>query len=111
MSSQLFDFCLYKEYQYGKNTSEDATEFVNNLHSKIYVVDKKVMYLCSLNFTESGLKFNHEVLIKITDENTIALMLMNINELKNEYFSEEYQQEKIRELGAKIYLEPINDER
>jgi phosphatidylserine/phosphatidylglycerophosphate/cardiolipin synthase-like enzyme len=113
-SLPLFDFYLYKTYSdvKEKNTNEKdekETKFVNDLHSKIYIIDKKIGYLGSSNFTKRGLEFNHEVLIKITDENAITLILRSIDKLKRKH-DKEYQQEKIGELGKDMYPEPINDE-
>lgn len=42
-----------------------------NLHSKIYIIDNKVAFLGSLNFTDTGFLLNHETCIKITDKAAI----------------------------------------
>lgn len=42
-----------------------------NLHSKIYIIDNKVAFLGSLNFTDTGFLFNHETCIKTTDKSVI----------------------------------------
>lgn len=42
------------------------------LHSKIYIIDDKIAYLGSLNFTRGGTESNHETRIRIMDSATIA---------------------------------------
>ena len=42
-----------------------------NLHSKIYIIDSKIAFLGSLNFTTTGFLFNHETCIRITDKSVI----------------------------------------
>ncbi|WP_304179173.1 phospholipase D-like domain-containing protein [Leptotrichia trevisanii] len=42
-----------------------------DLHSKIYIIDNKIAFLGSLNFTDTGFMLNHETCIKITDKTAI----------------------------------------
>ena len=42
-----------------------------NLHSKIYIIDNKIAFLGSLNFTDTGFMLNHETCIKTTDKTAI----------------------------------------
>lgn len=42
-----------------------------DLHSKIYIIDNKIAFLGSLNFTDTGFMLNHETCIKTTDKTAI----------------------------------------
>ena len=61
------------EFYYSKrdNFNVHILEKSYNLHSKIYIIDSKIAFLGSLNFTTTGFLFNHETCIKITDKSVI----------------------------------------
>ncbi len=42
------------------------------LHSKIYIIDDRIAYLGSLNFTRGGTEFNYETRIRFNDPATIT---------------------------------------
>ena len=41
------------------------------IHGKIYIIDGHTAYLGSLNFTESGTKYNYETRIRVTDTEAV----------------------------------------
>ena len=61
------------EFYYSKrdNFNVHILEKSYNLHSKIYIIDNKIAFLGSLNFTTTGFLFNHETCIRITDKSVI----------------------------------------
>ena len=75
------------------------------VHGKIYVIDGHTAYLGSLNFTESGTKYNYETRIRVTDIEAVRKIDEEFEELYNHdelvYFG-------IEEWGKRLYLEPIN---
>lgn len=72
-------------------------------HSKIYIIDSKIAYLGSLNFTENGFTDNFETRIRLTQ-------LDKIEELASFYhdtFHDEYslKSHDLRLLGQQVYTE------
>ena len=76
-----------------------------NLHSKIYIIDNKIAYLGSLNFTHFGTKLNHETSIRTTDRNSILYINSEFDSLLN---NEYYEKRDLQEWGKTLYDEPIN---
>lgn len=76
-----------------------------NLHSKIYIIDNKIAYLGSLNFTHYGTKSNHETSIRTSDRNAITYINSEFNSLIN---NEYYEKRDLQEWGRSLYDEPIN---
>lgn len=76
-----------------------------NLHSKIYIIDNKIAYLGSLNFTHFGTKSNHETSIRITDKNAITYINSEFESLLNNDY---YIKRELNEWGKSLYDEPIN---
>lgn len=75
------------------------------IHSKIYVIDDKIAYMGSLNFTKSGFETNFENRFRFTDKNVIQ----GINEMYSDLLiSSENSSLEIEQLARRIYREPIN---
>lgn len=75
------------------------------IHSKLFIIDDSIAYLGSINYTRSGMEFNFESRIRITNQETIHGL--------NKMFFELYEDEEnyfwdINSWGKKIYREPIN---
>lgn len=96
--SQLFPFKVYMS----PNEDFDSDMFI---HSKIYLIDDKVAYLGSLNFTASGTKHNYETRIRTTDTKAVS-------EIKNEIYDlmnySDLPERDIDYWGSQLYSEPIN---
>ena len=96
--SQLFPFKVYMS----PYKSDYSDTFI---HSKIYLIDDKIAYLGSLNFTSSGTKHNYETRIRTEDSNAIKEIKDEIYQLLNHSHLPERD---IQFWGNKLYKEPIN---
>jgi phosphatidylserine/phosphatidylglycerophosphate/cardiolipin synthase-like enzyme len=75
------------------------------IHGKIYLIDDQIAYLGSLNFTESGTKYNYETRIRTTDPNAIKEIKEEFHQLMNYSDLPEWD---IQYWGKLLYQEPIN---
>lgn len=96
--TQLFPFHVIES----PYTNSESSTFI---HSKVYLIDDKIAYLGSLNFTYSGTKNNHETRVRTTDIEAIEQLRSMFNELPNE---PSLPKKSITEWGRQIYPEPIN---
>lgn len=96
--SQLFPFKVYMS----PDKSDQSDTFI---HSKIYLIDDKIAYLGSLNFTASGTKHNYETRIRTEDPNAIKEIKDEIYQLLNHSHLPERD---IQYWGKELYNEPIN---
>ncbi|MBA4746751.1 MAG: phospholipase D family protein [Muricauda sp.] len=75
------------------------------IHGKIYLIDDKIAYLGSLNFTKSGTEWNYETRVRTIDPNAIKL-------IKDEFYdlmeNPEIPERDIQSWGRKLYKEPLN---
>ncbi len=72
--SKKFPFKVCLSYH---KTKQNSDTFI---HGKVYLIDDKIAYLGSLNFTSSGTKYNYETRIRTTDSCVI-------DKLKKEFSS------------------------
>ncbi len=76
------------------------------IHSKIYIIDDKIAYVGSLNYTHSGTKYSVETRIKLTETEVIQKINTFFNELwENKFELKEYT---INDIARDFYKEPIN---
>jgi len=75
------------------------------IHSKIFIIDDRIAYLGSVNFTKSGMEYNFESRVRITDPDTISGLNKTFYELFN---SKENLFWNIETWGKNLYQEPIN---
>ena len=96
--SQLFPFKVFKS-QY--------TDKENGIliHAKLYIIDDKIAYLGSLNFTYSGVKGNYESRLKTVDKNVINKLIEEFCSLMNS----NHPQKDIQLWGKELYPEPLNE--
>lgn len=96
--SQLFPFRVF--------VTPDSN-WINDtfIHGKIYIIDGHTAYLGSLNFTESGTKYNYETRIRVADIDAVKKMEKEFDEL---YDNEELVYFGIEEWGKRLHFEPIN---
>lgn len=99
--SKLFPFKVYIS-PYADKTNDSNSMFI---HSKIYIIDDKIAYLGSLNFTESGTKRNYETRIRTEDYNAIKKILEEFDSL---FHDSNIPERSLESWGRKLYREPIN---
>lgn len=75
------------------------------IHGKIYIIDGHTAYLGSLNFTESGTKYNYETRVRVTDIKAVRQIEEEFDDL---YDHPDLAFFGIEEWGRSIYAEPIN---
>lgn len=94
--SSLFPIKIFYSYFSRKHTDRSKAF---SLHSKLYIIDDRIAYLGSVNFTRSGQLFNHETRIRITDPEAIHQLKEEFEELLyNEYYNHRSENEWGREL-------------
>ncbi|WP_209403794.1 phospholipase D family protein [Pseudozobellia sp. WGM2] len=96
--SSLFPFKVY--------IAPDAHR-INDMfiHGKIYIIDGYTAYLGSLNFTESGTKYNYETRVRVTDVEAVQKINAEFEEL---YHHESLAFIGIEEWGSYQDPEPLN---
>lgn len=75
------------------------------IHSKVYIIDGKVAFLGSLNFTRSGLTNNYETSIKVRDRKAVHEISKEYDRL---FYTDELQGVDFNLVGKKIYKERKN---
>ena len=75
------------------------------IHGKIYIIDGHTAYLGSLNFTESGTKYNYETRIRVTDEEAVKKIDAEFDEL---YEDPEMAFFDIQDWGRQLFQEMLN---
>lgn len=92
--SKNMDFKYLREYG-------GANMFV---HSKVYIVDRKVAYLGSANFTHNGFGSNFETRVRITDEKMIEELVAFFDLVYSD--NQNFPEHIVDWLGTQIYAEP-----
>lgn len=95
--SSLFPIKIF--YSYFSRKQHDRSKAFN-LHSKLYIIDDRIAYLGSVNFTRSGCSFNHETRIRITDPEAIHQLKEEFEELLS---NESYNHRSVDEWGRELY--------
>ena len=82
---------MQKEYQYHYRSifplklliAPENSEFPIKtfIHSKVFIIDERIMYWGSVNFTSMGISENYETRIRTVDENAIQKMTKEFNQL------------------------------
>ncbi len=75
------------------------------LHGKMYIIDDRIAYLGSLNFTGGGTKKNYETRIRFGTKEAVDKMVYEFDELFND---EKFPEVSIQSWGKQLYPEPIN---
>ena len=75
------------------------------VHGKIYIIDGITAYLGSLNFTESGTKYNYETRIRVTDIEVIRKIEEEFDTL---YDHPDLAFFGIEEWGRVMHSKPMN---
>ena len=72
----------------------------NLIHSKIFLIDNKILFLGSANFTYSGFKTHYETIVKVEDEIAINKISDEVGSLFNSGF---LKSKDIQEWGKERY--------
>ena len=75
------------------------------LHGKIYIIDNKIAYVGSLNFTGSGTKKNYETRIRFSNQEAVQKIVDEFDEL---FINNNLPEISIESWGKQLYKEPIN---
>lgn len=95
--SSLFPVKIFYSY-FSRRTADRSRAF--NLHSKLYIIDDRIAYLGSVNFTRSGCLLNHETRIRITDREAIFHLKQEFEELLCDEF---FNHRSVDEWGRELY--------
>lgn len=105
-NKQIYHYTYSKLFPFKVYISPEKSHFSDTfIHGKIYLIDDKIAYLGSLNFTNSGTKDNYETRIKTTDESAVLKIKEEINDL---FYYSNLPERDIQKWGKQLYSEPIN---
>lgn len=70
---KIYDYSYKQTFPFRVFTSKQTTGRDDDylIHSKIYIIDDETIFLGSSNFTESGMQYNIETMIKTQDEEAL----------------------------------------
>lgn len=74
------------------------------IHSKLYVIDREIAYVGSVNFTNNGFGSNFETRVRITKKDTISDLIACFNSIYDDSYK--YPAYQTQWLGEQIYYEP-----
>lgn len=97
--SRLFPFKVY--------ISPENNGYYGNMmiHGKIYIIDDRIVYMGSLNFTGRGTKDNYETRIRTTDNEAVKKIVDEFDAL---FHDSGLPEKNIQVWGRELYHEPIN---
>ncbi|OCA69226.1 restriction endonuclease [Chryseobacterium contaminans] len=75
------------------------------LHSKIYIIDRKVAYLGSLNYTKSGFTSNFESRIRITQQEKVNELVCFVHDIFEDNVN--LRKHELFYLGKQVYSEEM----
>jgi len=102
----MFSYTYEQLFPFKVVVSPDKTSFENMyLHGKIYIIDDRIVYLGSLNFTYSGTTNNYETRIRFSNTETVQKI---VNEFYSLFYHEDLAEVSIQSWGQQLYTEPIN---
>jgi phosphatidylserine/phosphatidylglycerophosphate/cardiolipin synthase-like enzyme len=101
-STKAFDYKYYSTFRLKVFDSKSGEKpwSTNLIHSKIFLIDDKILFLGSANFTYSAFTTHYETIIKVEDPKAISDITEEIERLFN---STELNAIDIKEWGRIIY--------
>jgi len=75
------------------------------VHSKVYVIDERVAYVGSVNYTNKAFKYNYETITKVSSVNAVKDISQEVNRL---FLDKDVNSKDIQGWGKELYLEPQN---
>lgn len=73
------------------------------VHAKIFIIDGRICYLGSVNFTANGCKYNYETITRTEDRNAIIDIAKEVDRVFND---KDVAQIDIQKWGMLLYPEP-----
>lgn len=73
------------------------------IHSKVYVIDGRIAYLGSVNYTYKAFHYNYETITRVTSPKAVEDISKEIDRL---FMDKEIYSKDIDEWGREIYPEP-----
>ncbi len=73
------------------------------IHSKIYIIDRKIAYLGSLNFTNNGFSSNFETRIRITNSEKLNELVEFVHNIFDDNYN--FNSHELWFLGKQVYSE------
>jgi len=105
-SKRIYSYWYYQLFPFKVYISPDKSKLSNTfIHGKVYLIDDKIAYLGSLNFTFSGTKQNYETRIRTVDPYAIKEIKEEIHDLM---YNSEIPERDVQLWGRQLYKEPIN---
>jgi phosphatidylserine/phosphatidylglycerophosphate/cardiolipin synthase-like enzyme len=98
--SSVFDIRVFFS-QYSENDKKNT--FM--VHSKVYIIDDKIAYIGSLNFTYSGIHNSYECISRISDKSEVNYLIDKYQKL---FHNKRMKYKNINTWGSKLYDEPKN---
>lgn len=96
-----FEYKRNIDFKYLRNSSwENDSMFI---HSKIYIIDRKIAYLGSVNFTSNGFSSNFETRIRIVHRQKVDELVSFVNSIFDDDHS--FRAHDVSYLGRKVYGE------
>lgn len=105
---KIYNYSYHQTFPFKIFASKETTGNINDylVHSKIYIIDNKMVFLGSSNFTKSGTIYNIETMIKTKDDEAIKKIKEFFNFTMNDLVKNHYD---FTYWGKQLYFEKIND--
>lgn len=105
---KIYNYTYDTKFDFGVFVSPYEQQIDNNhffVHSKLYVIDEKVAFVGSVNFTKVAFRRNYECCVRVGDGAVVAAISEEIDRLTR---TEGVFYRNISEIGRLIYPEPPN---
>lgn len=93
------------EYYIKKHLGRTNLKGLHLVHAKTYVIDDKIAYVGSVNFTYKAFKSNYETLVRVQNTNAVKEISREVSRL---FLDKELYSLSLEEWGKKLYPEPPN---
>ncbi|MFW5704282.1 MAG: phospholipase D family protein [Nanoarchaeota archaeon] len=108
INKQIYEYSYYSLFPLKVFFSQYSNEQYKNdflIHSKVYIIDNRVAYIGSVNFTHSGLVNSYECISRVSDKNEVSYLNREYDKL---FHNGRLKFKDIQVWGKEIYLEPRN---
>lgn len=97
---EIYNYNYFEKlnFKYLRNNGENMF-----IHSKIYIIDRRVAYVGSLNYTTKGFTSNFETRVRITEKQKIAELVEFVHNIFDDH--DAFKRHELYWLGKNIYTE------